>query len=71
MWGNMDFMSPPTPQITKKSNGLAALWVKGGKVVAACLMMQNPAPSQQQLDAMKALVGGPPPLDLGAVLGRA
>jgi len=54
---------------------LAALWVEGGsansKVVAACLMMQNPAPSQQQLDAMKALVGSPPPLDLGAVLGGA
>lgn len=68
MWGNLDVSSPPNPTVAKKDNGLAALWVSGNTVIAACLMMQSPAPTQQQLDTMKALVGGQPPADLTDVL---
>ncbi|CAD7929713.1 unnamed protein product [Amoebophrya sp. A25] len=55
MWGNKT--PGATPHVTKAENGISAVWVDGGKVVCACVMMQNPPPTQKQLDAAKSLIG--------------
>ncbi|CAD7924360.1 unnamed protein product [Amoebophrya sp. A120] len=59
MWGTRT--SNAAPHLEKKDNGFTCVWVEGGKCVSACIMMQNPAPTQEQLDACKALIGQPYP----------
>eukprot|EP00392_Amoebophrya_sp_AT5.2_P007611 g7626.t1 len=56
MWGTKT--ADAKVELTKKDNGLIAAWKDGsGKCVSSCIMMQGPAPTQEELDATKGLMG--------------
>eukprot|EP00392_Amoebophrya_sp_AT5.2_P007610 g7625.t1 len=56
MWGTKT--ADAKVEVTKKDNGLVAAWKDGsGKCVSSCIMMQGPAPTQEELDATKGLMG--------------
>mmetsp|Transcript_22217 Transcript_22217/g.56033 ORF Transcript_22217/g.56033 Transcript_22217/m.56033 type:complete len:505 (-) Transcript_22217:279-1793(-) len=63
MWGHQQQNSSSARtskvHVEKKENGLVVVWTDAGTgvCVSSCVMMQNPAPTQGDLDSTKALVG--------------